>query len=137
MKINFFKKVLSLLTIAIIALSALPAAAQIVPGSGGGDNAAKYADGSYELNDFIILGKNVAAWILGIVGSLALLFFIYGGIMFLIAGGKEEQIKKGKDIITAAIIGLILVFASYLIIAFFMRLMGLSWDGSIALPTQL
>ena len=138
MKNNFFKFFLSLSFLTVLLFSAYPALAQLVPGaSGTGDEAVKYSNGGYNLDDFLILGKNVAAWILGIVGSLALLFFIYGGIIFLIAGGREDQIKKGKDILTAAIIGLILVFSSYLIIAFFMRLMGLNWTGTNTLPTQL
>ena len=42
---------------------------------------------------------------------LGVIFFaltIYGGFLWLYAGGNEEQVKKAKAIITRAIIGLII-----------------------------
>lgn len=90
--------------------------------------------GNYELNDFISLAINVSKWILGIVGSLALVMFIYGGVLFLISGGGSEKISQAKKIIVAAVIGLIIVFASFLIIKFVMGSMGLDWNGKIAVP---
>ncbi|MFA5155725.1 MAG: pilin [Patescibacteria group bacterium] len=87
--------------------------------------------GDYAVNDFIALGINVAKWVMGIVGSLALIMFIYGGFMFLISGGSSEKVEKAKKIIIAAVIGLVIVFASYLIIKFVMQSMGLTWSGGI------
>lgn len=69
-------------------------------------------------NDFILLGVNLTKLILGMVGSLALLFFVYGGIMFLLAGGKAEMIEKGKKIITNAVIGVALVLGAWIIVNF-------------------
>jgi hypothetical protein len=74
--------------------------------------------GNYSLNDMLTLGVNIANWILGIVGALALLFFVYGGFTFILSGGSEEKVKEGKTILTNAIIGLAIVFCSYLIIQF-------------------
>ncbi|MEK7068032.1 MAG: pilin, partial [Patescibacteria group bacterium] len=74
--------------------------------------------GNYTLNDFVQLGVNVANWILGIVGSLALFFFIYGGVWMIISSGKSEEIQKAKTILTNAIIGLVIVFTSWVIINF-------------------
>lgn len=91
--------------------------------------------GNYEINDFVALAINVSKWILGMVGSLSLVMFIYGGVMFLISAGGSEQISKAKQIIVAAVIGLIIVFASYLIIQFVLGSMGLTWSGKIAVPT--
>jgi len=87
--------------------------------------------GMYEINDFIVLAINIARWILGIVGSLSLVMFIYGGFMFLISAGSSESVTKGKNIITAAVVGLIIVFSSYLIIKFVLSSMGLNWKGGI------
>ncbi|MBU1146373.1 pilin [Patescibacteria group bacterium] len=69
-------------------------------------------------NDFILLGVNLTKMILGLVGSLALLFFIYGGVMFLLAGGKSEMIEKGKKIITNAVIGVAIVLGAWIIVNF-------------------
>ena len=40
---------------------------------------------------------------------------IYGGYKWLVASGREEEIKKAKDTIRSAIIGLIIVMAAYTI----------------------
>lgn len=80
--------------------------------------------GGYNLDDLVVLAVKIANLILGIVGSLALLFFIYGGFTFILSGGKAETISRGKLILTNAIIGLIIVFASYLIIQFALTALG-------------
>jgi hypothetical protein len=91
-----------------------------------------YTDGSYGLNDVENFGINVASIILSLVGSLSLLMFIYGGIMFLISGGSQDKIKHGKDAIKAAVIGLIITFSSVLIIKMFLGGLGIeNWSPSI------
>lgn len=89
---------------------------------------AKTYCGNYAINDFITLAINIARWILGIVGSLSLVMFIYGGFMFLISAGSSESVTKAKQIIVAAVIGLAIVFSSYLIIKFTLDSMGIDWN---------
>ena len=75
----------------------------------------------------------VVVWanrLLGLVGSIALLFFVYGGVMFLVSAGNTEMISKARGIIIGAIVGIIIVFASYTIINFIMKALGISNDWS-------
>jgi hypothetical protein len=96
-----------------------------------------YSDGSYQLNDLLMVGINVSDIILGIVGSLTLLMFVYGGVTMLISSGNSEQVTKAKGILMAAIIGLIIVFASYTIIKFVMDSLGVNnWTGNTSAITQ-
>jgi hypothetical protein len=92
----------------------------------------KYDKGNYNLNDMVLVAVGASRWILGIVGSLALLMFIYGGLMFLISAGSSDRVSKAKLILIAAVAGLAIVFASYLIIKFVLGTMGINWDGSNA-----
>lgn len=78
----------------------------------------KYCCGTYELNDFAQLGLQVAKLILGLVGSLTLLAFVIGGVMFLVSAGSNEKVAQAKKIITGAVIGLVVVLASYTIVFF-------------------
>lgn len=96
----------------------------------GNINCAKEAGSVSEcgLNDFLVVAVNVANWILGITGSLALLMFIYGGAVFLISSGNTEQVTKAKQIIIGSIIGLVIVFSSWLIIDFVFKAVGLPDD---------
>jgi hypothetical protein len=59
---------------------------------------------------------NVIKAILGITGSLALLMFVWGGIQWLISGGSPDKIKKGKDTLIWAVIGLAVIISAYAII---------------------
>jgi len=55
---------------------------------------------------------------LGISGVLALLAFIYGGILYLLAGVNPKNVEKGKELMKYAVIGLVIIFASYAIVNF-------------------
>lgn len=59
--------------------------------------------------------------ILGFTGSVALLMFVYGGFLWLTSGGNPERIKKGKDTLIWAAIGLAFIFSSYIIANFIIQ----------------
>ena len=67
-----------------------------------------------------LIGKIINA-ALGIVGSIALVMFIYGGFTWMTAAGNAEQITKGKNIIVWAAIGLVVIFASYSLVNFVIK----------------
>lgn len=54
----------------------------------------------------------------GVVGSIALAMFLYGGFLWLTSAGNNEKIKKGKEILVWAVLGLALIFSSYIIVNF-------------------
>ncbi|MDD5043834.1 MAG: pilin [Patescibacteria group bacterium] len=56
--------------------------------------------------------------IMGIVGSIALAMFIYGGLIWLTSAGNADKIKKGRDILLWSAIGLVIIFASYILVGF-------------------
>ena len=65
----------------------------------------------------LIIGKTINA-VLGIVGSLALVMFIYGGILWMTSAGNDQRVQKGKDTLLWAVIGLIVIFSSYAMVNF-------------------
>lgn len=64
-----------------------------------------------------LLGK-IINYIMGIVGSLALVMFIYGGLTWMISGGNTEQVTKGKQIIIWATLGIAVIFTAYALVRF-------------------
>ncbi len=62
-----------------------------------------------------IVGKAIAN-VLGILGSLALLVFVYGGFMWVTAAGNAEKVKQGSDAMLWAVIGICIIFSSYAIL---------------------
>lgn len=68
--------------------------------------------------DFIGFGLNGAEFILYVISSVVVLMFVLGGVYMLASGGNQNMVARGKQIITGAVIGLILVMTGYLIVNF-------------------
>lgn len=62
--------------------------------------------------------------ILSFIGVIFLVLMIYGGYIWMLAAGNEQQVEKAKKLITAAVIGLIIVLASFAISYFVMEKFG-------------
>ena len=80
-----------------------------------------YTDGSCQLSDFSRLAVRIANFIWAISGSLALLAFVYGGFLFLTSAGMSDRVTKGRQTLIGAIIGLAIVFGSWLIVYYIMK----------------
>jgi len=65
----------------------------------------------------LIIGR-VINGVLGVVGSLALIMFVYGGLLWMTSGGNDEKVKQGKDVLVWATLGLFIIFASYALVNF-------------------
>ena len=59
---------------------------------------------------------NIIKTILGLVGVAALVMFIYGGILWMTSAGNAQRIEKGRETLTWAAIGLVVIFASYALV---------------------
>ena len=68
-------------------------------------------------NTNLLIGQLING-ILGVVGSLTLIMFIYGGFVWMTATGNSERITKGKDILIWATLGLVMIFISYALVKF-------------------
>lgn len=65
----------------------------------------------------ILIGRAISA-VLGLVGSLALIMFIYGGFLWMTSAGNEKKVSQGRDILMWSTIGLIVIFSSYALVKF-------------------
>ena len=74
----------------------------------------------------VLIGRIIQS-ALGIIGALALLMTVYGGLILLSSRGGEG-VKKGKDIITWSIIGVAVILGSYALVSF--AITGLGGGGA-------
>jgi len=83
---------------------------EIKPGQGIGD-----ASQFNSIGSFI---STVLPNIYVFAGLILLFFLIFGGLTVILGAGKgkEDQAKKGKEILTYTLFGFLIVFASYWII---------------------
>ncbi|HSD12074.1 MAG TPA: pilin [Patescibacteria group bacterium] len=70
-----------------------------------------------------LAGRAVRGFI-GLSGSFALLMFVYGGFMWVTSAGNPEKVKKGKQIFTYAVIGLVVIFGAYAFLTTFINALG-------------
>jgi hypothetical protein len=61
---------------------------------------------------------NIIQWVLGILALVAVVMIILGGFQWMTAAGNEEKIEKAKKVISAAVIGLIIVLLAWAIVIF-------------------
>lgn len=68
-----------------------------------------------------IIASRIVNVVLGVLGTIATMLVFYAGFLWMTAAGDDEQIGKAKSIMTAAIIGLVVILASYSISTFFVK----------------
>ena len=51
--------------------------------------------------------------LLGVAGVVSFVFLLWGGLQWILAGGDKEGTEKARKKITAALIGLAIVFSAY------------------------
>ncbi|MFA6522000.1 MAG: hypothetical protein WCT24_00150 [Patescibacteria group bacterium] len=66
---------------------------------------------SMDIGTFI--GTRIISPLLALLGVIFLVLVIYAGFMWMTAGGETAAVKKAKDILTNAVIGLVLVIIAY------------------------
>lgn len=68
-----------------------------------------------ETNFFVLIAK-IINFFFQLTGLLLLLAILYAGFLMLISQGDEDKFKKGKDIMVYAIIGVIILAASFALV---------------------
>lgn len=96
-------------------------------GGAGGEGAGDYGLSAVtglpkgEISDVII---RVIRYVLGLVGVVLFAMLIYGGFMYMTSAGNEEQVKKAKNVLTYAIVGIVIIAMAFLITEFIIGALG-------------
>lgn len=64
-------------------------------------------------------------WFIGIAGGVAIVLMIYSGFLISTSSGNPKQVAAGKELLTAAISGLVLLIMS----AYILKLIGIDILG--------
>lgn len=65
----------------------------------------------------------IVSWALYAGGFIAVIFLIYGGILYITAGGDAEKATQGRTAIVNAIIGIIIIALALVLV---------QWAGGLA-----
>jgi len=90
------------------------------------DNPLQYQDGDVMkgITDVQVLIGVIIKSVLGILGSVTLLMFVWGGIILLNSRGNEEKIKSGTNTMLFAGLGVFVVLSSYILVNFIIGLVN-------------
>ena len=80
-----------------------------------------------QLCDFFVLINRILVFVMFRVAPvIAVLMLVIGGVMFLVSSGNPSTITKAKQIIFSVIIGLGIMYSSYIIVGLLLRGIGLA-----------
>ncbi len=148
-------KVTAITTLFLLAVFSLPAA---LPGDFiYSANAQSMADPNSELltglqvikeplggsdTDIRIIIARIIRVALGLVGIVVLGFMLYGGFLWMTAGGNEDQIDTAKKVLLNTTIGLAIILSAFAIVSFIIKqLVGATTgsfgsDGNLGAPAS-
>lgn len=117
---NIIKTVISIFSITIIPLALLsPSFATIDCNSDSIPPEVKASAGCSGNTDNVTPTViNIINAIIGILGLVAVVIIIYGGVQYMTSAGDAGKVKKAKDTILYAVIGLIVCVLAYAIVNF-------------------
>jgi len=62
------------------------------------------------------IAVNITQIILGIAGSLALLTFVIGGVLYMTSGGESGKVQKATTMLKTAVIGIAIILLAGIIV---------------------
>ncbi len=126
---NSLKALLAVPVLAFAFATAVPMAAQAVTAdcpqgnsvAGGVGAGAKCAQGTGTQSDLFGptgIFKKITDVLLFIIGAIAVIMLVIGGIRYTISGGDQNSVTAAKNTILYAIVGIIVAILAYAIIGF-------------------
>ncbi len=81
-------------------------------------------------SDIRITVANIIKVVLGLLGIIAVSLIVYAGFLWMTAAGNEDNITKAKGIISASVIGLVIILSAFSITTYvFENLVAATRDG--------
>lgn len=93
--------------------------------------AARGAGTGQQATQVEVVIANIIKASLSVIGVLLVALLVYGGYLWMTAGGEEEKITKAKQIIRNAIIGIAIVLSAYAISVFVVNRLLYATRGQI------
>ena len=89
---------------------AVPANAQLSTGNIGVDYAENIGLGNKDPRDMAV---SIIQVILGFLAIIVVIIILFGGFKWMTAGGNEDKVAEAKKLISAGIVGLVIILASW------------------------
>ena len=60
--------------------------------------------------------QDIIKGVIGLIIFISIFFFVYGGILYMTAGGDETKVELAKKLLTGALLGLIIALLAWAIV---------------------
>lgn len=122
-------KIATAISLSVYGLMALPAQVMAVSGAPAKKAAGKIEIGTIESSggfatDIGSVITTLLSFVMGIAALLVFFYLIWGGITWITSGGEKGKTEEARNKITSAVIGLIVLAASYAILMIVLRVLG-------------
>lgn len=89
-------------------------------------------DSGLAKTDIRIVIANIIRIALGLLGTVAVVIILYGGFVWMTAGGNEENVATAKKILVNGVIGLVIIILAFSIASFVLNSLreSMGLDGS-------
>lgn len=84
--------------------------------------------------DMVTLINELVAYAIILAGFLSIVFMLWGGIQYIVSGGKEDKVKSATATIRNAIIGLLITILSVSAINFVSQIFNLNLVSYVNWP---
>ena len=71
----------------------------------------------------VIIGKLIQVT-LSVTGIVFLIITVYAGVLYLIAAGDADKVKKAKSMLVTSVIGIVIILTAYALAAFVVGQLG-------------
>lgn len=125
------KYIIFSLTLLLTLLAALTAGASVLAEEGSSDGLGAVSFNPVSApGTFPAIINTVFSASLGFLGVVALLAFIWGGLIWMTSGGDTAKIMKAKKTMTWAVAGLVIIFAAFSILTLIFNAFGYPTPGA-------
>lgn len=66
----------------------------------------------------IEIAGDIVTYVMGFLGVVFVFLIIYAGIMWMTAGGNDEQVAKARSMINRALLGLLITLSVFVIVRY-------------------
>jgi hypothetical protein len=79
------------------------------------------ANGNFQIQSLqgaLVLIANVVRILIAISGALAIIAIVVASIFFVISAGDPAKVRRARDILNNAVVGLVLIIGAYAVVTF-------------------
>jgi hypothetical protein len=77
------------------------------------------ASGDCSLCDFLTVFTNTSRWILSVMGGVAMVWFVYAGINFILSLGVSEKVEDSKKMLKGTVLGIVIILGAWTMVNLF------------------